>query len=358
MTIKTPQGARPIGPGHPCFVVAEMSANHHGNYDTAVEIIRAAAKAGADAIKVQTYTPDTITLDCDSPYFRIGGAENPEEWQGKTLYQLYQTAYTPWEWQPKLKAEAEALGLAFFSMSADVSGVEFLESIGVNFYKVGSYELIHLPLLKRLGQTGKPVIVSVGYGSEEEIWAAVKTLRASGAGAIALLHCVTAYDRVTPRADLHLSNIRDLAERFGVVSGFSENAGGIESAVLAVAAGAALVEKHLILDHNNGGPDAVFSITPVELEQMVREIRQMEQALGSVHYGPISETEKYNRRYRPSLFIARDLTKGEVLTPDNVRCIRPAAGLPPREYERILGKRVNRNVGRGTPLSWNLIVDV
>ncbi len=355
-TINTPKGKRVIGPGQPAFIVAEMSANHNQSFDKAVEIIKAVAAAGADAIKIQTYTPDTITLNCSNKYFQVGGNDNPEFWQGKTMYQLFQTAYTPWEWQPKLKDIAEHLGLAFFSMSVDVTGIDFLESIGVEFYKVGSYELTNIPLLKRLGQTKKPVIMSVGYGSKEEIVEAVDTLRSNGTTEIALLHCITGYADQMDVKFMHLSNLRDLQEQFNVVSGFSENNGGIEVAEMAVLAGASIVEKHCILNKADGGPDAAFSIDIAELTQMIVNIRRAEAALGNVHYGPVNEKEAYNRDWcRESLFAGKSLKKGESFTAENVRVVRPGNGLAPKHYEAVLGKRAAENIDMGTPLNWELI---
>ena len=355
-SIKTPKGERKIGLGEPCFVVAEMSGNHNGGYDKAVEIIKAAAKAGADAVKIQTYTPDTITLDCDNKNFQIGGNDNPDFWEGKTMHQLFQTAYTPWEWQPRLKKVAEDLGLAFFSMSVDTSGIDFLESIGVDFYKVGSYELTNIPVLKRLGQTGKPVIMSVGYGSVEEIELAVKTLKDNGTKDVALLHCVTAYDKLTPENDMHLANILDLRKKFEVVTGFSENAGGIDGVIMSVLAGASIVEKHVIMDRDEGGPDSDFSITPDELEKMIKEIRRVETAIGKIHYGPVNDKEIYNRDWcRESLYGVEGMKKGERFTEKNVRVIRPGNGMEPKHYEEVLGKAAGQDIERGTPLAWDLI---
>jgi pseudaminic acid synthase len=355
-SINTPKGERKIGQGQPCFIIAEMSGNHNQNYNKAVDIIKAAAEAGADAIKLQTYTPDTISVNCNNKYFQVGGNDNPDVWEGKTMYELYKTAYTPWEWQKDLKKVAEDLGLAFFSMSVDETGIDFLESIDVSFYKVGSYELIHLPLLKRIGKTGKPVIMSVGYGSEEEIKEAIYTLRTSGTRDIALLHCVTAYAKSTEIQDLHLRNFKDMQDRFGVVSGFSENAGGIDGVIMAVLAGASLVEKHLIIDRKEGGPDATFSVEPKEFSQMVKEIRRVEKALGSVNYGPVNEKERYNSDWcRPSIFVVKDIKKGENFSSENIRVIRPGNGMKPKYYEKIIGKKAIKDIEFGTPLTKELI---
>ncbi len=356
MTILTPKGPRAVGGGHPCFIVAEMSANHNQSFDKAVQIIEAVAASGADAIKIQTYTPDTITIDCNNRYFQVGGNDNPDFWEGKTLYALFQTAYTPWEWQPKLKEIAESLGLTFFSMSVDETGIDFLESMNVALYKIGSYELTNIPLLRRIGRTKKPVIMSVGYGSESEIEEAVETLRTHGTAELALLHCVTAYADHTKVTDMHLRNIRDLSERFNVVSGFSENAGGINGVKMAVLAGASIVEKHVILHKADGGPDAAFSIDVGELKEMVGEIRLAEAALGIAQYGPVNNKEEYNRDWcRESLFVVKDIQKGEPFTQENLRIIRPGRGLAPKEIDRVIGKNAARDIARGTPMSFDLI---
>lgn len=345
-----------IGVDHPCFIIAEMSGNHHHSYDEAVAIIKAAAEAGADAIKLQTYTPDTITLKSDKPWFRVGGNDNPEAWEGKTMHELFQTAYTPWEWQSKLKKVAEDLGLVFFSTAYDDTSVEFLENMGIGLYKVGSYELTHLPLLRQIAKTKKPVILSVGYGSLEEITDAVQALRINGAEDIALLHCVTGYAPSMELVYMHLRNIRDLAERFDVVSGFSENTGGIEVAAMSVLAGASVLEKHVILDKALGGPDATFSIDPKELKELVQKIRREEQALGTVAFGPVNEKEKYNRDWcRESLFVGVDMKKGDTFTAKNVRIVRPGNGLSPKYYDEILGKKAAQDIEYATPLSWDLI---
>jgi pseudaminic acid synthase len=340
-----------IGYDFPCFIVAELSANHNQNFAKAVELIRAAAAAGVDAVKLQTYTPDTMTIDCNHEWFRVGGKDNPDSWKGKTLYELYQKAYTPWEWQPKLKKIAEDLGLTLFSSVFDETAVDFLEQINVPCYKVASYEINHIPLLERIGQTKKPVIVSIGYASLEDVELAIKTLRTNGAQEIALLHCITSYSENPKFEDAHLKTIRDLTERFGVVSGFSDNNGGIELSVIAVSLGASIVEKHFILDRNDGGPDAQFSIEPREMKKMIEEIRRLEIARGDERYGPLNVAEEYNKRFRRSIFVVKDVKKGETFTRDSVRVIRPADGLPPKFFKEILGKVASRDIERGTPLT-------
>lgn len=357
---------RKIGEGHPTFIVAELSGNHHQKYEEAVELVKAAKAAGADAVKLQTFTPDTITLNSDKEWFRMGGEDNPESWQGKTLYQLYKEVYTPWEWQPKLKALANDLGLILFSTPLDSTAVDFLESMHVPCYKIASYEATDIPLLKYVASTGKPVILSIGYATREEVEESIETLQKNGAREIAVLHCVTAYAETPPIDTMNLRTIRDIAERFGVVSGFSDNNGGIEFPVMAAQAGASIIEKHIILDRALEGPDARFSLEPEELKDMVEAIRagkkssgeRWDQALGKVQYGPVNELEEYNKRLRRSLFAAKDVKKGEVFTRENVRDVRPAFGLPTKYYEEVLGKRAAQDIEFGTPLSWEMITEI
>lgn len=354
---------RKIGNGHASFIIAELSGNHHQDYEEAVTLVRVAKEAGADAVKLQTYTPDTMTLNSDKEWFRVDGAENPESWKGKTLYQLYQEAYTPWEWQPKLKKLADELGIILFSTPFDATAVDFLETMNVPCYKISSYEVTDIPLLKKVASTGKPVILSIGYASEEEVHEALETLRTNGAGEMAVLHCVTSYAETPMPEMMNLKTIQDIGERFGVVAGFSDNNGGIEFPVMAAEVGASLIEKHLILDRASGGPDARFSITPPELAQMVQDIQErkntkgerFEKALGNVRYGPANAQEEYNKRFRRSLFIAKDIKKGEAFTRENVRDVRPAFGLPTKYYETIVGKQASCAIESGTPLSWTLI---
>lgn len=356
-----------IGPGSPCFLVAELSGNHHQKFEEAAELVRAAAAAGADAVKLQTYAPDTITLNSDKEWFQIGGEENPDDWKEKTLYELYQAAYTPWEWQPELKKLADELGIILFSTPFDGTAVDFLEKMDVPCYKIAAYESTDFVLLRKVAQTGKPVIISFGYSSEEEVKFAIDVLRNNGAKDIAGLHCVTGYSDNPKLEDMNLMNIIDLKERFGVVSGFSDNNRGIEIPAIAVAAGASIIEKHFILDRKKGGPDARFSIEPQELKGLATRIRALESgkeevtvpesALGEVRYGPQSELEKYNLRWRRSLFVAKDIRKGEAFTKENVRSVRPAFGLETKFYDEIIGKKAAKDIGFATPLSWELITD-
>lgn len=348
-------GSRLIGDGHPSFLIAEISSNHQQDYDKAVEIIRAAKEAGADAIKMQTYTADTITLDSDKEWFIVGGKENPESWQKETFYQLYKKAYCPWDWQTKLKKVTEDLGMIFFSTPFDPTAVDFLESINVPCYKIASYEATDIPLLKRIAKTGKPVIMSIGFASREEVDESVAVLREHGTRDLALLHCVSMYSETPNAEDMNLRTIADLKERYGLVSGFSDNNNGIDVPVLAVAAGAAIVEKHINLDREDKSFDARFSLEGNEWKIMVDRIREVEKTLGKVHYGPANSAEAHNRRFRRSLFVALDMKKGEVFTEQNVRDIRPADGLETKYMDFVFGKRAMRDIERATPLSWDMV---
>lgn len=345
-----------IGEWHPCFIVAEVSCNHHQKYDEAVAIIRAAKEAGADAVKLQTYTPDTMTIDCDKKWFFLGGDDTPGSWKGKNLYALYETAYTPWEWQPKLKRVAEELGIVLFSTPFDPSAVDFLENeVNPPCYKIASYEATHIPLLRRVAKTGKPVIISVGFASLQETEEAVDTLKNSGAKELAVLHCVTTYTDKPVSPSMNLRTIADIRERFGVVSGFSDNNAGIEFPIMAVIAGASVVEKHLTISRALGGHDERFSVEPQEFKDMVRRIREAEQALGRIHYGPTSPEDENYKTLRRSIFVVADIKQGEALTRENIRVIRPAYGLAPKHYDEVLGKKAAVDIERGTPLSWDHI---
>lgn len=346
---------RIIGEGYSCFIVAELSGNHHQKFGEAVASIKAAAKAGADAVKLQTYTPDTMTLDSKKPWFIVGGKDNPSEWKGKTLYDLYKKAYTPWEWQPKLKKIAEGLGLILFSTPFDKTAVDFLEKMNVPCYKISSYEVTDIPLLKSVARTRKPVILSVGFANLSEIKRAVETLRENGCSQIALLHCVTAYSGTLDLERMDLQTINDLRTRFGVVSGFSDNNAGIEVPLYSVAMGASIVEKHFILDRDKGGPDAQFSIEPVEFTQLVKTIRNFEKAKGKIRYGPADSKERYNKRFRRSIFVVADIRKGDAFTANNVRVIRPEFGLSPSLLEDVVGKRATQDIKRGVPLNSKMV---
>ncbi len=354
---------RTIGPGWTVFVVAELSGNHLQDYERAEKLVYAAAEAGVDAVKLQTYTADTMTIDSDKEWFLVGGKANPKEWQGQTLYELYQKANTPWEWHPKLQKLVTDLGLIFFSTPFDETAVDFLEKLEVPCYKIASYEATDIPFLKKVGATGKPVIMSVGFASQNEIELAVKTLRESGCEQLALLHCLTSYGSTPDLENTNLETIKDLATRFGVIAGFSDNNAGVELPVKAVMAGAQIVEKHLILSRNEGGPDAQFSLEPREFKEMVSKIRELngkkldetDRAWGKVHYGPVNIAEEYNKRFRRSIFVVKDIKRGEKFSPENIRVIRPAFGLEPKYYEEVLGKSAARDIEFGTPLSREMI---
>lgn len=349
-------GKKIIGDGHPVFIIAEMSCNHQQDINQAKAIIKAAAQAGADAIKLQTYTPDTMTIDCRKKWFIIGADENPDTWKGKTFYEIYQEAYTPWEWHSELQEYAINFGLEFFSTPFDHTAVDFLETLGVPCYKVASYEATDIPLLKKIAKTGKPIIMSVGFADLPEIELSVKTLRDNGTKDLVLLHCTTSYSK-NERADhTNLRAMLDMKERFEVLTGFSDNMGGIEIPALAAAMGAVAIEKHLVLKHDPAVLDDTFSLDPVEFKQMVDKIRWQEKAMGEVLYGPRTKAEEDNRRYRRSLFVVKDIKKGESFTVDNVRSIRPADGLETKFFDDVLGGKASQDIERGTPLSWDLVL--
>lgn len=343
-------GHRRIGAGHPCYIVAEMSANHLGSFDRAVETIKAAKQAGADAIKVQTYTADTLTIDGPDRWFRI---EKGSIWEGTTLHQLYQEASMPWEWQPELQRVANDLGLEFLSSPFDATAVAFLESLDVPAYKVASFEVIDLALLRTIGRTRKPVILSTGMASLTEIEEAVTILRGAGCE-LALLKCTSAYP--APPRDMNLRTIPDLGARFGAVAGLSDHTLGTTVPVAAVALGAKIIEKHFTLARADGGPDGTFSLEPDEFAAMVEAVREVEAALGTVSYSRTPEEEK-SVCFRRSLFVVEDVRLGEPLTEHNVRSIRPGYGLLPRFLDDVLGRTAARDITRGTPLSWELVND-
>jgi pseudaminic acid synthase len=340
---------RLIGAGHPVYVIAELSANHRQDRTLALELVRAAHEAGANAVKLQTYTPDTITIDSDAPSFRAGATSL---WAGTTLYQLYGEAYTPWEWQPELKALAGRLGMHCFSSPFDASAVDFLLAMDVPAFKVASFELVDLPLIRRIAATGLPLIMSTGMATDAEIDEAVATARGAGATAIALLRCSSAYP--SPPEALNLRAIPAMAGRWGLPVGLSDHTLGDVAAVSAVALGACIIEKHLKLAGDDTSPDAAFSLDPEGFRRMVDAVRFAEKALGAPVIGP-AEAERESRRFRRSLFVVEDLAAGEVLTAANVRSIRPADGLHTRYFEAVLGRRAARAIARGTPLSWDLL---
>ncbi len=333
-----------VGDGEKTYIIAEMSANHAGSLTRALEIIHAAKEAGADCLKIQTYTPDTITLNCDNSFFRIDDGT----WKGENLYSLYGKAFTPWEWQGRLKEEADKVGLDFLSTPFDATSVDFLESIGVDFYKIASFELVDIPLIKYVAGKGKPIIMSTGMGSLAEIEEAVETIRKEGNENLALLKCSSAYP-ANP-AEMNLSAIPELKEKFGTIVGLSDHSLGHLSSVMSVTLGGRIIEKHFCLSRNIDNPDVSFSMTPSEFAAMVKEVRNAEAALGTAHFGPM-EMEMSNYRFRKSIFVAKDIAKGEVFTPENVRVVRPSDGLHPRYYEAVLGKKATRDLKFGSPLA-------
>jgi pseudaminic acid synthase len=336
-----------VGEDNPVFIVAELSANHLQKFDLAVETIRAAKDAGADAVKLQTYTPDTLTIDAENEYFLI---KHNTLWDGKTLYDLYQEAYTPWEWQPELKKIADEVGIILFSTPFDTTSVDFLEEhVNVPAYKIASFEIVDIPLIEYVARKGKPIIMSTGMASLEEIKEAVEAARKAGAGDIALLKCTSAYPALPE--EMNLRTIPHLAETFQVVAGLSDHTLGIAVPVAAAAIGASVIEKHFTLSRNNGGPDAFFSLEPDEFREMVEAIRIVEKALGEVYYGPTSQ-EEMNKVFRRSLFVVKDIMEGEILTEEHVRSIRPGCGLHPRFLKDIIGKRAKRDLKKGTPIQW------
>lgn len=351
--INTPKGLKKIGSGEPCFIIAEMSGNHNQSYDRALAIIDAAADVGVDAIKIQTYTADTLTINSDKEYFQV---KVNEAWSGKTLYQLYQEACTPWDWQPKLKKYAEARGLLFFSTPFDNTAVDFLENLSVDLYKIASFETGDIELLQKVGSTGKPVIVSRGMTSEKDLDLTLKTLKDAGAPAVAVLHCISSYP-ADPN-QMNLITIPDIVKRFNVVAGLSDHSLdslGITVPLVSVVLGASIIEKHFTLNRADGGPDADFSLEPKEMKQLVKSIREAEAALGRPTYD-IGVKESENKVFKRSIFVVRDVKQGEQFTRENIRVIRPGYGLAPKELLNVLGKRAMQDIERGTPLSWPLVV--
>ena len=340
---------RIISQDAPTFIIAEMSGNHNGDFDRAVKIMEEAKKAGADAIKVQTYTPDTITLDCDDPCFQI---TQGTLWDGMTLHKLYETAYTPWEYQPKLQEIAKELGLIFFSSPFDPTSVDFLEKMNVPAYKIASFEITDIPLIRKIARLGKPIILSTGIAYLSDIELALRTCKEEGNEQVILLKCCSAYP--TPYEDMHLKTIAHMGETFDVVMGLSDHTMGTAVAGAAVALGARVIEKHLTLRRSDGGPDAAFSMEPEEFREMVDNIRIIEKAVGHVNY-ELSEKQIREREHSRSLFIAKDMKKGDVFTPDNLRSVRPADGLHTKYYETLLGKKINRDCKMGTPMSFSLV---
>lgn len=338
---------RLVGTGQPTYVIAEMSANHNQDFNQAVQIIRAAKESGADAVKLQTYTPDTITINCNNQYFQIGKGTI---WEGKNLYKLYGEAYTPWDWQPKLKQVANELGLDCFSTPFDPTAVDFLERMDVPAHKIASFELVDLPLIEKIAKTGKPIIMSTGMATLEEIEEAVTAIRKACNNQLALLKCTSAYP--APPEEMNLRTIQDMTQRFGVPVGLSDHTLGIVVPVVAVTLGACIIEKHFTLSRSTPGPDSAFSLEPREFKQMVDAIRVAEKAVGKVSY-EVTEREAASRVFRRSLFVVADIKAGEPFTEKNIRSIRPGYGLPPKHLSDILGRRATCDIARGTPLEWS-----
>ena len=341
---------REIGPGLPTYIIAEMSANHNQDYDTAVEMVHTAKRMGADAIKLQTYTPDTITLNCRDEIFMCGEGTI---WEGQNLHDLYGKAYTPWNWQPKLKKIADEIGIDLFSSPFDFSAVDFLEDINVQAYKVASFELVDIPLIKKMAATGKTIIMSTGMATYKEIQEAVDAIKSTGNEQLALLKCTSSYP--APVDEMNLSRISDLAKSFNVPAGLSDHSMELAIPVAAVSLGGCIIEKHFTLTRSIKGPDSEFSLEPDEFEAMVKAVRITEQALGIVDYNP-TEKELVSRKYRRSLFVVKDIKKGELFTTENIRSARPANGLHTRYYEIILGETAAGDLTFGQPLTEEMIV--
>jgi pseudaminic acid synthase len=342
---------RSIGGGVPPYVIAEMSANHNGNLSTALNIIEEAKRAGADAVKIQTYRPDTITLRCDLPDFQI----NDGLWLGRTLYELYEWAHTPWDWHAPLFEHARKLGITIFSSPFDKTAVDLLEDLNAPAYKIASFEAVDLSLIKYVASTGKPMIISTGMADAEEIQEAIDAARQGGCKELAILHCVSGYP--APAEDYNLRTIPDMMERFGLVTGLSDHTLDNTTAIASVALGASIIEKHFTLNRSGGGPDDSFSLEPAELAQLCQGARTAWSALGRIDYGRKS-SEQGNAKFRRSLYVVEDLLAGDILTEHNLKSIRPGFGLAPKHFEKLLGARVVHPVERGTAASWEMIGEV
>lgn len=339
---------RKIGAGEPPYIVAELSGNHNGDIGRALALIDAAKAAGADAVKLQTYTADTITIDHDGPEFLVHGGP----WDGRRLYELYQEAHTPWDWHPRLFEHARSIGIEIFSSPFDPTAVELLDSLGAPAFKIASFELIDIPLIETCARTGKPLIMSTGLASAQEITEAVEAAKRAGDGGVILLHCTSAYP--APAADMNLRTLEHLARRHGVAVGLSDHTLGVTVSVAAVALGACFIEKHVTLSRAEGGVDSHFSLEPHELERLVKECREAWEALGVVR-DEEAPSEAASRDHRRSLYVVADIAKGDLLTTANVRSIRPGHGLPPKHLPDVLNRRASRDLARGSPLDWSML---
>lgn len=339
---------RAVGDGAPAYIIAEMSGNHAGSLERAKEIIHAAKESGADCIKIQTYTPDTLTIDCHNKYFQVKNGT----WEGENLYGLYGKAYTPWDWQPILKEEADKVGIDFLSTPFDRTSVDFLEELGLEFYKIASFEMIDLPLLSYVASKGKPIIMSTGMGSLEEIKEAVETIYQTGNRQLAIMKCASVYP--ADPADMHLKTICDMKKRFGIPVGLSDHSLGSLSAATAVALGASIIEKHFCISREIENPDASFSMPPEEFKEMVNDIRKVEAAMGVPAYG-VSKQEESSMVFRRSIFVVKDMKAGEAFTEENTRIIRPGYGLKPKYITDVLGMRAAVDLERGTPVSFDVM---
>ena len=342
-------GKHMIGPGYPVFIVAELSANHRQNFDEAVRLIEAAKEAGANAVKLQTYTPDTMTIDCDDPRFRH---EKGSLWEGQTLYELYQKAYMPWDWQPKLKAIANEIGMELFSSAYDPSSITYLQSLNMPAYKISSFELIDLPLIRQAANTGKPLIFSTGMATLDEIEQAVDAARSAGATEIVLLKCTSAYP--ADAAEMNLRTISHLSKKFCLPCGISDHTTGNVVPLVSVALGACMVEKHFTLVRDRESIDGEFSLSPDDFRKMVLSIRTAEKSLGKIEYWA-QASERQNRKFRRSLYAVKDIQAGQKITKSNVRSIRPGGGLPPKSFDELLGRKAKQAIRKGSAITKELI---
>ncbi|KXO06423.1 MULTISPECIES: pseudaminic acid synthase [Marinobacter] len=341
---------REISRNHPPYIIAELSANHNGRLETAMKIIEEAARAGADAVKLQTYRPDTITLDSDADDFRIKGGL----WDGRTLYELYEEAHMPWEWHKPLFDHAKKLGIPIFSSPFDTTAVDLLEDLNAPAYKIASFEAVDLPLIRYVASTGKPMIISTGMADAEEIEEAIAAAREGGCKELAILHCVSGYP--APAEDYNLRTIPDMIERFGLVTGLSDHTLDNTTAIASVVLGASLIEKHFTLDRNGGGPDDSFSLEPEDLSDLCRDSKTAWKALGQVDYGRKS-SEQGNAQFRRSLYFVEDLKQGDIVRESSVRSVRPGFGVAPKYLDKVVGRRVRSSVAKNSPVSFDLLSD-